>query len=88
MQKCCVWCFYFCKCIVTFDFALRTFVGAKMHLMPKMHFGNASHFKGKCSASHFPKENVQHHIFQGKCSTTVHFPKENVQFYLEQPTFS
>ena len=55
-----------------------------------MHFCNATRtfYEVKCSASHFPKENVQHHIFQrkmfsitfskGKCSAS-HFPKENVQ---------
>ena len=67
---------------------------AKMHLMQKciwcknafdakMHFCNATRtfYEVKCSASHFPKENVQHHIFQrkmfsitfsfGKCSALV-----------------
>ena len=52
---------------------------AKMHLMQKciwcknafdakMHFGNATRTFSfvKCSASHFTKSNVQHHIFQRK----------------------
>ena len=61
---------------------------AKMHLMQKCFFATRTFSFGKCSASHFPKENVQHHIFQrkmfsitfskGKCSAS-HFPKENVQ---------
>ena len=97
MQKCCVFCFAKNK-DATLTFCLQNvrkrqnaFWLCKNAFDAKMHFGNASHF---------PKENVQHHIFQrkmfsitfskGKCSATqcVHFPKENVQFYLEQPTFS
>ena len=35
-------------------------------------------YEVKCSASHFPLENVQHHIFQRKMFS-VHFPLENVQ---------
>ena len=61
-------------------FLWKMFSCAKMHLMPKCIFAYILRSKmfsitfsfGKCSASHFPKENVQQR-------TAEHFPKENVQ---------
>ena len=62
-------------CKNAFD-ALQKCIFASNAFDAKMHFCNAYIFlwkmfsitfsKGKCSASHFPKENVQHHIFQRK----------------------
>ena len=39
---------------------------AKMHLMQKCIFATRTFDFVKCSASHFTKSNVQHHIFQRK----------------------
>ena len=57
------------KCILAYIFQRKMFSCAKMHLMPKCIFATHHIFqrkmfsitfsKGKCSASHFPKENVQ-----------------------------
>ena len=68
------------KCILAYIFQRKMFSCAKMHLMPKCIFAYILRSKmfsitfsfGKCSASHFPKENVQQR-------TAEHFPKENVQ---------
>ena len=57
------------KCIFAYIFQRKMFSCAKMHLMQKCIFAthhilrskmfSITFSKGKCSASHFPKENVQ-----------------------------
>ena len=94
MPKCCVFCFAKNKdaaltfCLQNVRKRQNAF-DAKMHLMPKCILATQRNAVQKCIfASHFPKENVQHHIFQRKmfsitfdfvkCSAS-HFPKENIQ---------
>ena len=61
---------------------------AKMHLMRCKNAFLRTFYKVKCSASHFPKENVQlcknaflHHIFHRKMFS-VHLTLENVQHHI------
>ena len=59
----------------------------------KMHFCNATLCKNAfdakmhfCNASHFPKENVQHHIFQRKMFSIKYIFASNAVFFALQKT--
>ena len=75
------------KCILAYIFQRKMFSNAYI-LRSKMF--SITFYEVKCSASHFPKENVQHHILRsqmfsitfskGKCSTS------NVVFFAKQKT--
>ena len=90
----CIWCqnaFWLCKNAFLHHIFQRKMFSNAYILRSKMF--SITFYEGKCSASHFPKENVQHHILRsqmfsitfskGKCSA-----KQNVtNAFLHSITF-
>ena len=87
----CIWCqnaFWLCKNAFLHHIFQRKMFSNAYILRSKMF--SITFYEVKCSASHFPKENVQHHILRsqmfsitfskGKCSTS------NVVFFAKQKT--